>query len=105
MAPFKNLPSLRHPLWLVAGVLAIFGTAAALGGAVGYFAEGGLVLLAWRGLAALALFLATARLTRFLSLTLSPELSDAIAKEPLARALLSAGVLVASGLVTLAAFG
>ena len=96
---------MRHPVWLVAAILAVLGLLAWHGGDAGYFALGGLASALSRGLIALAFFLALARLTSYLTLTLTPDLADAVSSNPVARALLSLAVLLASAVVTLAAFG
>jgi len=108
----KNFTTLRHPIWIVAGILGAFGLAVALGGTLGLLAEGGLALAAARGLMVLAFIFGGCRLARYLELTTSPEVSNAIAEIIARRAeddgdrtrLLVAAALVARGLFAVALF-
>lgn len=95
----------RSPL-LAASVVfvAIIGAAALGGGGIAYLSQGGSIQL-FQGLVAAAFFLALGRITRYLTVTLRKETSDAIGTSPIARGIISAGNLIASGLVTLAVFG
>ncbi len=95
----------RNPFVLIATILAIFLVLIfGLGGFTGFLAAGG-AAKAFAGLLAFAFFIGAVRITRFLTLTLDPGAHDAIRSNPVARALLSAGIFLSCAIVTLAVFG
>lgn len=98
------LDRMRHPAWTVALILGAFVAAAALGGTVAWFAQGGLAL-AGNGLIAAAFYLGLIRLTRFLRVTTDPDEAYALSGHPLARPMLRAANYLGAAIVTLAVFG
>lgn len=96
---------LRNPAWFILAIVIL--TIAATQVFEGEFLAttwGGIVQVG-SGLMALATYFALIRLSRHLSLTLTKEEVQEIAKNAQARALISAGMYVGCGLVILALWG
>lgn len=95
----------RSPyLWAAAITGFVLALVFLFGSTVGFFAAGGAVRCL-TALIAFGCFLVFAHLTAVITLTIRPGAKRAVDADPIARGILSAGVLISSALIVHAAFG